>query len=796
MRLILRLCLLLWLAPALAHVPSLHMVAPVITGAVVSKDIVVYQGQKFDSLLAAPDLETSGRGLRAHIRSATPTATVIQILTYNGSASARVAFATGGVQMTIGAAVSSLWLVNADRVEWVYDVESYSLSDTEDVLQVLRGKVVVYGNRTRESDVTPSAQMPSGDGRYVRFDTDAQGLSDAQKLAARTNIGAGTGGGGGSGDVVGPASVTDDRIAAFDTTTGKLIKQGSVTATAVASHLSDTSNPHSVTAAQVGADPAGTAASAVSAHAALTETHGISTYGASLVNDADAATARSTLGLGTAATSATGDFEAAGSIATHAALTTSVHGITAAGAALIDDTSASAQRTTMGVAIGSDVQAYDADLTTWAGVTPGTGVASWLATPSSANLATALTDETGSGGAVFASSPTLTTPALGTPSALVLANATGLPLATGVSGQLPLANGGTGAALTDPNADRIAFWDDSAGAVTWLTAGTGLTITGTTIDAAGGGSGDVVGPSSATDNAIARFDATTGKLLQNSGVTVSDVSGSSVTVASTAGNALALTATAPAATTGASQAGKDLTIEATDAVASTDTAGAAAGGSVWVLAKDAKRNTSGNANGGNIYLTTGAGIGTGTAGQVIVGAGSAAKPAISSSADAIKNTGIYFHMDDYVSFSVGGAAFAHMATNEGGFTLLGNGLVGWRSRVAAKTSSASEATVDLNGVLTNEGATALITRTITASAGTRYTYVVQDADGIRVQAASGDTIRVMDKVTAAAGYIESTTIGSVVELLAINSTEFVAVSIHGVWTDGTFSYDDTSLTTP
>lgn len=36
------------------------------------------------------------------------------------------------------------------------------------------------------------------------------------------------------------------------------------------------------------------------------------------------------------------------------------------------------------------------------------------------------------------------------------------------------------------------------------------------------GTGDVVGPASATDNAIARFDTTTGKLLQNSGVTIDD----------------------------------------------------------------------------------------------------------------------------------------------------------------------------------------------------------------------------------------------------------------------------------
>lgn len=44
-----------------------------------------------------------------------------------------------------------------------------------------------------------------------------------------------------------------------------------------------------------------------------------------------------------------------------------------------------------------------------------------------------------------------------------------------------LADGGTGASLADPNADRMMFWDDSAGAVTWLAAGTGLSISGTTL---------------------------------------------------------------------------------------------------------------------------------------------------------------------------------------------------------------------------------------------------------------------------------------------------------------------------
>ena len=96
-------------------------------------------------------------------------------------------------------------------------------------------------------------------------------------------------------------------------------------------------------------------------------------------------------------------------------------------------------------------------------------------------------------------------------------------LTTHVSGVLPIANGGTNGSST-PTAGAVPYGTGTAYAFTAAgTAGQVLTSNGAGVPTwTTNAGGDVTGPASSTDNAIARFDGTTGKLIQNSVTTIDD----------------------------------------------------------------------------------------------------------------------------------------------------------------------------------------------------------------------------------------------------------------------------------
>ena len=151
----------------------------------------------------------------------------------------------------------------------------------------------------------------------------------------------------------------------------------------------------------------------------------------------------------------------------------------------------------------------------------GSGVATFLATPSSANLASAVSDETGSGALVFANTPTLVTPVLGTPGSGTLTNCTGLPLTTGVTGTLPIANGGTGSTSTT----YCSLVTNVTGTLPVANGGTGVTTsTGTgnvVLSASPTLSGTPLAPTAANGTSTTQIATTS---FVNSAVTIATAS--------------------------------------------------------------------------------------------------------------------------------------------------------------------------------------------------------------------------------------------------------------------------------
>ena len=102
------------------------------------------------------------------------------------------------------------------------------------------------------------------------------------------------------------------------------------------------------------------------------------------------------------------------------------------------------------------------------------GSATSLGSFTSAQLRTALTDETGTGVAVFATSPTLVTPALGTPTALVGTNITGTAAGLSIGGNAATAT----LATTATNATNATNATTAAAATTLVTTGFSIVESG------------------------------------------------------------------------------------------------------------------------------------------------------------------------------------------------------------------------------------------------------------------------------------------------------------------------------
>ena len=171
-------------------------------------------------------------------------------------------------------------------------------------------------------------------------------------------------------------------------------------------------------------------------------------------------------------------------------------------------------------------------------VTTATGVVSSIT--DSAGIAGVLSDETGSGKVVFDTSPTLVTPVLGVASATTVNKLTITAPATGST--LTIADGKTLTVSNDATLSGTNTGDQTLSDATLSTSDITTNNVSTSkhgfvpkspndatkyLDGTGAystpaGAGDVAGPASSTDNALARFDSTTGKLIQNSGVIVDD----------------------------------------------------------------------------------------------------------------------------------------------------------------------------------------------------------------------------------------------------------------------------------
>lgn len=258
--------------------------------------------------------------------------------------------------------------------------------------------------------------------------------------------------------------------------------------------------------------------------------------------------------------------------------------------------------------------------------------------------------------------------------------------------------------------------------------------------------GDASGPASSTDNAIARFDLATGKLLQNSTLFISDTG-----------------------------------ILGFTGLTSSDIGLSDAGGTLNVRLADDSGWSQARSKGYELYATSN------TSQRVLY------MFAESPFQEIAMSSGFWVNWASS-STAAGSGDVGISREAASGLRITGGtkaSTVGWvLSSLLVEANTAGSGTpnvltaIESGTALTNEDTSAENYHTLpSAVAGLRFTFTVQDTDGIRIVAAAGDTIRPgAVAASATAGFIRCATQGASITLLAINATEWVATSVIGTWT--------------